>query len=163
MLLHLMLFLRQLSYTLFCGWRQNIHLLVIVIMIGENIYCFVWAFTSNYYDSIIFNRWFTLCTPCVWCIIVVINIHHFCLCKKKKKITSLTFFNKRTKCHRGLLKGIERCPVSIAQLVGQCIIICKGRSSNLGHPLIHLIRWILTTRLPDKKKGTERYSFRPFW
>jgi len=44
------------------------------------------------------------------------------------------------------------CPVSIIQLVGQCIIICRGRSSNPGHPIIHLIRWILATRPPDKKK-----------
>lgn len=33
-----------------------------------------------------------------------------------------------------LLELTWDCPVSIAQLVGQCIIICRGRSSNPRHP-----------------------------
>jgi len=58
--------LRKLSYILFCGWRQSIHLLVIVIMIGGNIRCSVWVFTNNYLclfcASLYLSLW--LCKSC---------------------------------------------------------------------------------------------------
>ena len=82
----LMLFLRKVSYTLFCGSRQSIYILVIVIMIGGHIRYYAWVFITNYYDFVTFDQWFPFCTPCAEYITVVINIHHFCLCKKKKNV-----------------------------------------------------------------------------
>jgi len=54
-----------------------------------------------------------------------VNIFHTFLVKINKNIV-VYFFS-------GIKINILR-PVSITQLVGQCIIICKGRSSNPGHP-----------------------------
>ena len=44
----------------------------------------------------------------------------------------------------------QYCLVSIAQFVGQCTIICRGRSSNPGHPTYSSYK--VATRLPNKKK-----------
>jgi hypothetical protein len=52
-------------------------------------------------------------------------------------------------------------PVSIAQLAGTCIVICRGQGSNPGHPTYSPWKgWILAARLPDqKKKKKELVSF----
>jgi len=44
-------------------------------------------------------------------------------------------------------------PMILTQLVETLHNLCRGRGSNLGHPIsLHLIVWALATRLPDKKK-----------
>ena len=46
--------------------------------------------------------------------------------------TTLSLY-KTSHCITTIAINTTCCPLSIAQLV-QCIAICRGRSSNLGHP-----------------------------
>jgi len=54
------------------------------------------------------------------------------------------------------VKKCSESPVTIAQLVGQYIIIYSGRGSNPGHPTYSPYKMNSNTRLPDKKKSVLR-------
>jgi len=50
-----------------------------------------------------------------------------------------------------LIEYIKYRHVSIAQLVGQCIIICRDRGSNLGHPTYSSYKVNFSHYATDKK------------
>ena len=74
------------------------------------------------------------------CLLDEINVCPTTLCRFNfESVDTQLFKSIKEYVSKRLFKRECCCNVSITQLVGQCIIICRGQGSNPEHQLIHLI------------------------